>query len=982
MDIHRCRFVPHQPASISALAFSHTSDLTQKAPPELRLALGRENSDIEIWNPSGGRWLRETVLRGSVGATVEQLAWTQDLTIEDEGADTIAKPGAMRLFSIGGSSSISEWSLASGKQLRRAEGNFGDIWCFAAQPAYQLPENGKVEGPIPSQSLVAGCGNGSIVLFATDDGDLRYSQVLHAPQSKKSKVLSITWRDRNTVVAGYEDSLIRVFDVSTRKVIRQMSLGKPAEGSKTVVWTVKCLPDGTIVSGDSSGELKIWDAKNLSLTQRLKSHQADILDITASSKGDQIFTFGVDRRTIAYQPLPNPSGQKKRRWAQVMHRRFHDHDVKCAASYESRGLSVLVSGGMDASPIVLPMRNWQSEYHRSLSHLPQQPQMSTSRNRLMLAWWGRELNVFHLPRRSTDGEITTGSEDYELLATLQLKGEENIQSAQISGDGSLVISATPRGVRLFQLRRTSSNGGLAMRSRSVPLPLSLHDYGARHVTFSPDGKWLCVARFDNTILLAKIIPGAEPKDLPSIHPTIARLEPTGDDNDDSPLRAYADAISAITFSPESRVLAVGTLSGHTTAWTLEGHEDRNSLSPKSVAKNAASDSDSDSDSSDSDTEDDSPLIHAQRWTRTPTLPRLDASILLLLFRPSSPASSSPTAIKDRHHLSPPSSNIALHPTRHTPNPVAHEHPTLAPLVAITSSHTLTELDITRGKLTPWSRRNPSSLLPPHFRRIKDRVMGGFFHHQRLWLYGPNWLYMLDLSRDFPAPTPSSSTGPVPNQLDGAAEIARPGKKRKRPTKDLRGTGAGDKITKRRDRDTPFAATALRYKGDEGAMELVDLDRRMEPGSDAEDDEADDQLLALRRGEEGLSLPPPPASPDGSKSKSANADSPGGDGGGWRAPREGEAPRDWFTFRYRSIFGVGVLRNDGVEAAMRDEEVEVGGEGKDVDVDVGMNMNGTGDTQEKVGGHVGSNGLEVVIVERPMYEVGQPERFEGGQDWDA
>lgn len=45
----------------------------------------------------------------------------------------------------------------------------------------------------------------------------------------------------------------------------------------TLIWCVKMLGDGTIVSGDSTGSLKIWESQFWSLTQSFQVHKADIL---------------------------------------------------------------------------------------------------------------------------------------------------------------------------------------------------------------------------------------------------------------------------------------------------------------------------------------------------------------------------------------------------------------------------------------------------------------------------------------------------------------------------------------------------------------------------------------------------------------------------------------------------------------------------------------------------------------------------------
>ena len=1005
MDIHRCRFIPYPPHTITALAFSHTSNPAEKAPPDLGLALGRESGDVEIWNPHGGKWFQESILRGSAGKTVDQLAWTQDFEIDDQGSATTARPGKLRLFSTDGTAAITEWDVARGSKKRHAEGNVGDLWCFAAQPASRLPKDGKVDGATPAQMLVGGCGDGSVVLFSTEDDDLRYLRLL-APSGKKEKILSITWRDRNTVIAGYEDGMIKVFDANERRVIRTMTLGKSSDGSKCIVWALRCLPDGTIMSGDSSGELKVWDAKNFSCTQRLKTHQADILDIVSNAKGDLVFTVAVDRRTVAYKPVAAQQGRKSQRWARLMHRRYHDHDVKCAAAYESKGMSFLVSGGPDTTPVVLPMQNLQTEYHRTLSHLPQRPQMSvSSKSRLLLSWWQRDLHIHHITKRKYDGTALsvpelTESHDFEQLATLRLSGAEHIQSAQISHGGSLIVASTASGVRVFQLRRVISNGKLSLRTRPIELPPTLGNFGARHVAFSEDGKWLLSIRLDSTILLAKILSSEDPKERPTIHSKIVRLSHKSRKQDTKGLGDYSKNISSCVFSSDSRVLAVADLSSSIDAWTLEGQEDltySSSDDEKSDTSSNSSDTDSDSD----DEELDSPIIHGQRWTRTPqdnTFPRLDSAILALTFRP-------PT------HPQPHVDNASIHPhaTRHTPHPLAHTPPpTSTSLVAITASHSLIELDILTGKLTPWSRRNPSSLLPPDFTRIRDRVMGVFWDTshdgQRLWMYGPRWMYMLDLAHDLPGPVTEEKQATKTSLAD--QQSSSPGNKRKRRASHAhtnRGTGAGGHL-KTNDRSAiGYDSFAVKYKGtgDDEAMEIVELENRMEPASDDDDDGSiqNNALVRLRRGTDDQA---------GQRGRDIEMQDP--------QPKTLKAEgkpvvTHYYTHHYRDIFGVAILSSPPFVATATTTSAIPNTSSssstnntntlspasfysyatapsappvKDPNGDVAMNDAGAlaGQHPERDGESTTSNALEIIIVERPLHDIDMPPRFDGGQDWDS
>lgn len=354
MDIHRCRFVPFNPQAINALAFSHppSADLAGRGVPTLRLAVGRANGDVEIWNPMRGAWFQETVLRGGKDRSIEGLTWTLDPP--EDGPDGNKMPGHLRLFSIGYSTAVTEWDIEQGRPLRHSSGNYGEIWCLAAQPRWQATQRGKdgklqppAEGEYTGQHLAAGCADGSIVILSTADGDLKFLRLMR-PSTKRARVLSVTFQNRNTIVAGYADSSIRLFDIRNGQLLRTISLGKgPAGGPKEMlVWSVKCLPDGTIISGDSAGEIRFWDGKNYSLIQRVQGHLADTLDVAVSANGDTVVSGGADQRTVVYRKKEGEKGDKKARWAEVMHRRYHTHDVKTFAVYETKDISFVVSGGM------------------------------------------------------------------------------------------------------------------------------------------------------------------------------------------------------------------------------------------------------------------------------------------------------------------------------------------------------------------------------------------------------------------------------------------------------------------------------------------------------------------------------------------------------------------------------------------------------------------------------------------------------------
>ncbi|PBP27600.1 hypothetical protein BUE80_DR001377 [Diplocarpon rosae] len=732
MDIHRCRFVPFPPSTINALAFSHSyiSKDQKTAPP--RLAIGRANGDIEIWNPLRGSWLQEVIIRGGKDRSIDGLVWTQDPNEEVNGKTIIGKS---RLFSVGYTTTVTEWDLRTGRPLRHASGNHGEIWCIAAQPAHgpsNSDNNAKSTSQWQGQNLIAGCTDGALVLYSTKDEDLQLQRVLVRPSAKRAKIISITFQDRNIVVAGCTDSMIRIYDIRTGSLLRSMTTGSGPRGGpkETIIWSVKVLKDGTIVSGDSTGELKIWDGKTYTLRQRIKSHEQDVLSLATSADGSAIFSGGMDRRTVIYKP----EGKGKPRWAEVTHRRFHNHDVKAMASFEGYGMSVVVSGGPDASPIATPLGQFGFENQRSLPFLPQELTIGSSpKRRLILSWWDREVHVWRVNKTtvpaSDEDEDKPAAAGRKLVAKILIKGEANITSATLSVDGTLLAVSTTAEIKLFQIRPRSTEESDGIRVSKVAVPEAFST-GARLVKFSPDAKWLSIIQPDSHILLTRV--WRDPSASPSfrIHPTLSRLSRLDRHVDKltllGGLGAYDRTITQLAWSSDSKVLVVSDLAGFIDSFALLGVEDTSLALPTDAPAASSSGSSYDS-GSDSDTDSKSKatprLIFGQHWVRNPAaslIPRLPAAPVVLSFRPGRQSQ------KGLPH------SIAPHPTRNTPHPIPHDLPSgEARLLVVTSTSEIFELDVLQGGLSAWSRRNPPTAFPASYRKTLDQAKGAVWDRRRV-----------------------------------------------------------------------------------------------------------------------------------------------------------------------------------------------------------------------------------------------------------
>ncbi|KAK1080129.1 U3 small nucleolar RNA-associated protein [Friedmanniomyces endolithicus] len=888
MDVHRARFVPYPISAISALAFSRSSDSGYNgAIPTLRLAVGRANGDIEIWNPLKGQWVQETVCLGD-GKSVDGLAWTQDPDEADNEGNVL--PGQQRLFSIASSPAVTEWDLASSEPKRRSTGNFSEVWCFAAQPRWKTSKN--VQDEPRSQDMVAGCGDGTLVLLSTADNDLQFKRFLARVAGKRARCMCIAYQNRDVVVAGFADSMIRIYDTRNNSQVRGMSLGVglPGAPKNAFIWTIKVLPNGDIVSGDSNGEVRIWDGRNHSLVQRLTGHDNDCLDLVTSADGHTILSGSIDGRMSIYKQTLGEGGRKS--WAKHSHRRAHSGEVKAMAAFDTKnGLSVVVSGGSDAAPVLTPLREYGKENSRALSSLPQEPKVvGAPRARLIASWWDKEVSICRIARQSEIDDVSQPQRPRKLVAKLSLDVKQAIRSVSISADGKLLAAATASEVKVFQLRRRTDSDALAVRK--IHTPQEFASLGARLLSFSSGTKWLAAVTPDNEVHLARFAANPEqPKQLRCLPHTV-ELDRRHSKRAPSTLHEYDRTLVRLAFASDSSVLVAGDISGYLDSWVLEGHEDLTAIAvdiTKRDSDKASSKDGSDAGSDSSDDDDDALVIfYGQHWTDNPAghlLPKLDSAPLVLTFRPTVPTAQTLT-----------NGNPGVHSTRHNPHAHSHALPTGEHrLWVMTARHEMYECDVLAGRLSDWSRRNPTAALPADFRQIKDRVRDAVWdvvgQRQRLWLYGTSWVVMLDVGGDL---------------MD--AESVALTRKRRRKAKDVVGdsrepkrlkpsSGAGDLVESERSLG-PQSLT----RTENGHRANIDLTRSEQNADEDEDVEVDSDLPALQLAR---------LRSNGSKGEAARRD------------QGTEGQRKWWcTFKYRPILGMVPLEDATIPEEDRMLEVAI------------------------------------------------------------
>jgi U3 small nucleolar RNA-associated protein 4 len=492
-----------------------------------------------------------------------------------------------------------------------------------------------------------------------------------------------------------------------------------------------------------------------------------------------------------------------------------------------------------------------------------------------------------------------------------LQGEENIASVSISRDGEILAVATANAVKLFQLLSPQTGGGAGLRIRKLDMPTIA---GAKSVKLAATGKWLAALTATDDVQLVRIVRTDDPTDPPRALEKLQHLyrlhrETSIQSQLSGPSGSYERSIVHADFSDDGTVFAAVDLAGYVDTWVIEGHED--STAPEIDIDDSAAVGDEGDDSDDEEEESREQVTYlGQHWIRNPSghlLPRLDSTPVLLSFQPTSEASNQPE----------PNGNPAVHPTRHNPHPHSHELPAVEhKLLLVSAEHQLYLFDVMSGRLSEWSRRNPPSSYPREYRQLDLPAKGCIWDvadsQQRVWLYGEKWLFMFDLTKDFPI-----------------SDADHAGRKRKRDAL-KKSSGAGDAIP---EEEAPI--TKLRkFQSEEdkaGKQKWIDVNAT-DRGTNEEDDDAEENaqpLARLRRSSTQDGQQVNGTLPNGQTEELLN----GGEVGEVEQ-RKSKEPW-WHTFKYRPILGI----------------VLIGGENR-------------------------PHAPEVVLVERPSWDLDLPPRFVG------
>ncbi|KAH9456507.1 hypothetical protein MJO29_006536 [Puccinia striiformis f. sp. tritici] len=586
--VHRCRFTDYTPATITAIASTPSTWDSKSTNHRGLLAVGRGNGDIELWiwlenqsstslklplyhskkkvSPSSSSrqaWSLYRTLPGhlpsksstknsSKTSKIEHLLFTHqflpsdydpldpDPTIQDQIKSLARTPP--RLLGSNGADELIEWEW-DGPRAGTIKRTLSmppsvAIWSLSVSPG--------------STRLAIGCDDGTIRIANIADDQL---ELIRKFDPCKTRLLSLAWGistpsslepssssssssttnypieppdSKLFLVAGCADSSIRKFALSSGRCVNRMTVEK-LQGEQTLVWTLTVI-NGTIISGDSVGNVHFWDSKSCSRKQTIRAHRADILCIVPSPDGRSVFTSGVDQKTcqltlnIQQHNPKNNNSISQSRWLLSTSRRLHSHDVRAleiSPSYNplfnqsytkfsfqqnlNEMVPILISGGLDMSLVICPAGppissmingkttlinpitdsfsvSFADSMQRKISyttktdpvnHLASIANLLVSRNDQQISIWKLRSTLTHNhldlipPKNGAQLSNDNGQAAWSKVVEMELKCRTNLISSAISADGSWLAVSDLYEVKLFYMNKTEDERTGQLQPRRV-----------------------------------------------------------------------------------------------------------------------------------------------------------------------------------------------------------------------------------------------------------------------------------------------------------------------------------------------------------------------------------------------------------------------------------------------------------------------------------------------------------------------------------
>lgn len=442
--VHRLRFLKQSIYPVRCLAWE---------PESTRLAVSRSEGSVELWSfhvdpnraINNSCWYVERRIPGAISRKIETLVWCR-----------------RRLFATGTSGLLLEFD-AHFNVAREIPASAGGVVALTA--------NEKL-GKIALASI-----DGTIIVYDVTEEGLVYDRTL---EKRKERIMSLAWHVNGDILVSGCKGYILIWDFATGRVKTDIALSKTLTKRKgkrgrliqksSLIWTIKLLADGTIITGDSEGNLSLWDLETATLRTQFNTHKGPILALCVAADEETIWCAGVDPRVVEVRRNPNVNtGWQLGHVNQICSRDLHALAHVHVLGHTSEGI---VLGGDDPRLTVtcvkkqdtLGLRLDHTSESRANSGLPPVPacvstMISLSRKRgVLVSRVNRGIEIWQLGSSSSSSShpnssiLPLESEPKKLALILGRKGvKDYYTSAAINADASFLCLSDKTQTDVFKL---------------------------------------------------------------------------------------------------------------------------------------------------------------------------------------------------------------------------------------------------------------------------------------------------------------------------------------------------------------------------------------------------------------------------------------------------------------------------------------------------------------------------------------------------
>ena len=387
----------------------------------------------------------------------------------------------------------------------------------------------------------------SLVAGACQDGSIRIWQLCKCQETGVVKIqeppivtlstagaplLSAAWRCEKQVgnilhtdvFAGVADGTIRKYHVQLQRLSvdgsiqclkhksdLRMTIESRGRRTPTKIWTMEALRDGSLVTGNSLGQIQIFDAVTGTLLQSVNQTElkSDVLRVTVNASQTKIFASGVDSRVVCLErssttPTTASSGSG---WKNTTAQRPHTHDVKAMAviqgkvSNGSTSMEALITGGVDTKLCTYLVSDFAKKRPQVLYPWPSQSPVSSTTitekgdgRRILSIHRDNQIELYRLDdeqqaakRQSQDKSQSIS----ELIGEIAMETQSNLALSALCPNGRWLATANATKLFVFRLNTDAPdkdtrgvNLDIGVQPEKVSLPKPLEQLTVTAIHFS------------------------------------------------------------------------------------------------------------------------------------------------------------------------------------------------------------------------------------------------------------------------------------------------------------------------------------------------------------------------------------------------------------------------------------------------------------------------------------------------------------------